>query len=185
MNCKRARTWLLLAETGELTPERRRRLEEHIAACAACERYAASLRALRGEYSTEAPPHTATPPPTLNAILLAARETVVQPAPKRRSVWFADWTLAERALAAAAVLLAALGLTVLLSRAPRRAAVVALDNALIERQVAAAVEAMEADWTAWEGEMALVALEFGDWYLLAGDAADEPAIAPAVFEVGI
>lgn len=186
MNCKKARTALLLAESGELAAEPRRALDRHLSGCAECRRYAASLRSLRGEYgASPAPPATATPPPTLNAILIAARETAQQSATARRNGFLKGWTWSERALAAAAGLLAVLGLTIGLSRLAGRGAAVAWDSARIERQVATAIEALEAEWTAWESEMALVALEISDWYLIAGDAAAEAFPAPDPGEAGI
>jgi anti-sigma factor RsiW len=159
MNCRKARKQLLLDDAGDLPASEEAALRRHVATCAACRRYEASLADLRGQYAAEetAP---ATPSPTLQAILAAAREPSVGAAlplaDHRRPLWQAA------AWIAAAVLVPAAAAFVLWPRVQRESRPIA-DLSRLERRVALAVEQMEEQWSAFEGELAIATLEIHDW----------------------
>ncbi len=174
MNCSKARKWLLLDDAGELPADRRARLAAHLAGCAECRNFAASLADLRGQYRAEGgAPNT--PLPTLTAILTAARGLGPPPAPRRAPHVF--WWSPPRALAAvAAAFLFFSALAVGLWRHRLAPSAARPSDAAIRAAVGLAIAAIENEWCALEGELAMARLEIGDWLSATEDpAAEGPA----------
>ena len=152
MICRKARKLLLLADAGELTAADEKALQRHLAGCPACRRYQASLQALRGEYHAEsAVEATPLPPPTLNAILSAARERAPAdeadlPVTPASGTWIRWAALAAIGLLIAATVHRFIGLH-RLSPPPQ-----AVETRLAEHMTQILGE-LEAEWTAWEREM--------------------------------
>ena len=109
MRCHRARKWMTAAVDGELSPRRRRALDGHLAACAACrrelavtERMLAALEGLPMEAAVSARLEQA----TLRRVRLAAADEAERAPASRWARWL---PLPAFALATAAVLVLALG----------------------------------------------------------------------------
>ena len=110
MRCQRARKWMTAAVDGELSPRRRRALDGHLAACAACrrelavtERMLAALEGLPMEAAVSARLEQA----TLRRVRLAAADEAERAPASRRARWL---PLPAFALATAAVLVLAIGI---------------------------------------------------------------------------
>ncbi len=110
MRCQRARKWMTAAVDGELSPRRRRALDGHLAACAACRRELAvterMLTALEG-LPMEAAVSARLEQATLRRVRLAAADEAER-APA--SPWRRWLPLPAFALATAAVLVLAIGI---------------------------------------------------------------------------
>jgi len=110
MRCHRARKWMTAAVDGELSPRRRRALDGHLAACAACrrelavtERMLAALEGLPMEAAVSARLEQA----TLRRVRLAAADEAERAPASRWRLWL---PLPAFALATAAVLVLAIGI---------------------------------------------------------------------------
>ncbi len=110
MRCQRARKWMTAAVDGELSPRRRRALDGHLAACAACrrelavtERMLAALEGLPMEAAVSARLEQA----TLRRVRLAAADEAERAPASRWRLWL---PLPAFALATAAVLVLAIGI---------------------------------------------------------------------------
>ncbi|RMH15501.1 MAG: hypothetical protein D6696_20590, partial [Acidobacteria bacterium] len=115
MKCDPYRDAIALAAGDDLPPGEARRLEEHLASCPACRAEAAELRASRAAFQAAAAPplDEAVLAPVRRAVLdeiarQQGRRATLLPFPRR---------VAGRWLAAAAVVLAALGVAWLARRA--------------------------------------------------------------------
>ncbi len=105
MKCEKARTWLFLEQSGELSRLRSRRLTAHLAACAECARYRDELSHITGIAKT----HLPTEGPAENVILKIIESTPVHGI---RHVVNFPW-IAARIVAWAAVAVAIVGGTML------------------------------------------------------------------------
>ena len=110
MRCQRARKWMTAAVDGELSPRRRRALDGHLAACAACrhelavtERMLTALEGLPMEAAVSARLEQA----TLRRVRLAAADEAERAPASRWTRWL---PLPAFALATAAVLVLAIGI---------------------------------------------------------------------------
>ena len=110
MRCQRARKWMTAAVDGELSPRRRRALDGHLAACAACRRELAvterMLTALEG-LPMEAAVSARLEQATLRRVRLAAADEAERAPASRWTRWL---PLPAFALATAAVLVLAIGI---------------------------------------------------------------------------
>ncbi len=110
MRCQRARKWMTAAVDGELSPRRRRALDGHLAACAACRRELAvterMLAALEG-LPMEAAVSPRLEQATLRRVRLAAADEAERAPASRWTRWL---PLPAFALATAAVLVLAIGI---------------------------------------------------------------------------
>jgi anti-sigma factor RsiW len=110
MRCQRARKWMTAAVDGELSPRRRRALDGHLAACAACRRELAvterMLTALEG-LPMEAAVSARLEQATLRRVRLAAADEAERAPASRWRRWL---PLPAFALATAAVLVLAIGI---------------------------------------------------------------------------
>ncbi len=110
MRCQRARKWMTAAVDGELSPRRRRALDGHLAACAACRRELAvterMLTALEG-LPMEAAVSPRLEQATLRRVRLAAADEAERAPASRWRRWL---PLPAFALATAAVLVLAIGI---------------------------------------------------------------------------
>ncbi len=110
MRCQRARKWMTAAVDGELSPRRRRALDGHLAACAACRRELAvterMLTALEG-LPMEAAVSARLEQATLRRVRLAAADEGERAPASRWTRWL---PLPAFALATAAVLVLAIGI---------------------------------------------------------------------------
>ena len=110
MRCHRARKWMTAAVDGELSPRRRRALDGHLAACAACRRELAvterMLTALEG-LPMEAAVSARLEQATLRRVRLAAADEAERAPASRGARWL---PLPAFALATAAVLVLAIGI---------------------------------------------------------------------------
>ena len=110
MRCQRARKWMTAAVDGELSPRRRRALDGHLAACAACRRELAvterMLTALEG-LPMEAAVSPRLEQATLRRVRLAAADEAERAPASRWRRWV---PLPAFALATAAVLVLAIGI---------------------------------------------------------------------------
>ena len=110
MRCQRAQKWMTAAVDGELAPRRRRALDAHLAACAACRRELAvterMLTALEG-LPMEAAVSARLEQATLRRVRLAALDEAERAPASRWTRWL---PLPAFALATAAVLVLAIGI---------------------------------------------------------------------------
>jgi anti-sigma factor RsiW len=110
MRCQRAQKWMTAAVDGELAPRRRRALDAHLAACAACRRELAvterMLAALEG-LPMEAAVSPRLEQATLRRVRLAAADEAERGPASRWTRWL---PLPAFALATAAVLVLAFGI---------------------------------------------------------------------------
>ena len=110
MRCQRAQKWMTAAVDGELSPRRRRALDGHLAACAACRRELAvterMLTALEG-LPMEAAVSARLEQATLRRVRLAAADEAERAPASRWTRWL---PLPAFALATAAVLVLAIGI---------------------------------------------------------------------------
>ena len=110
MRCQRAQKWMTAAVDGELAPRRRRALDAHLAACAACRRELAvterMLTALEG-LPMEAAVSARLEQATLRRVRLAAADEAERAPASRWTRWL---PLPAFALATAAVLVLAIGI---------------------------------------------------------------------------
>jgi hypothetical protein len=123
MRCQRAQKWMAAAVDGELSPRRRRALDDHLAVCAACgcelavtERMLTALEGLPMEAAVSPSLEQA----TLRRVRLAAADEAER-APARR--WTRWLPLPAFALATAAVLALAIGIVQRTDRVPSAPAV--------------------------------------------------------------
>src|SRR3989442_13688882 len=90
MRCQRARKWMTAAVDGELSPRRRRALDGHLAACAACRRELAvterMLTALEG-LPMEAAGSARLEQATLRRVRLAAADEAERAPARRGARW--------------------------------------------------------------------------------------------------
>jgi len=100
MNCQNAERAVLLAETGELSDRKLRKLEAHLAACAACAQYRQSARGIVASARESRP--AAEPSPLVMARIRAA--AAQRPAP--RFAFFRQPVVQGLACAAALAVLA-------------------------------------------------------------------------------
>ena len=110
MRCQRAQKWMAAAVDGELSPRRRRALDDHLAVCAACRRELAvterMLTALEG-LPMEATVSPSLEQATLRRVRLAAADEAERAPARRWRLWL---PLPAFALATAAVLVVAIGI---------------------------------------------------------------------------
>ncbi|TMB56374.1 MAG: hypothetical protein E6J60_06025, partial [Deltaproteobacteria bacterium] len=110
MRCQRAQKWMTAAVDGELSARRRRALDGHLAACAACRRELAvterMLTALEG-LPMEAAVSARLEQATLRRVRLAAADEAERAPASRGARWL---PLPAFALATAAVLVLAIGI---------------------------------------------------------------------------
>ena len=100
MNCQNAERAILLAETGELSDRKLRKLDAHLAACAACARYRQSARGIVASARESGP--AAEPSP----IVMTRIRTVAAQRPVPRVVLLRPPVLQVLAYAAALAVLA-------------------------------------------------------------------------------
>src|SRR5436309_3222231 len=110
MRCQRAQQWMAAAVDGELAPRRRRALDGHLAACAACRRELAVTDRMLGALEAlpmEAPVSAGLEQATLRRVRLAAADEAERAPGNGWRSWF---PLPAFAVATAAVLVLAVGI---------------------------------------------------------------------------
>lgn len=100
MKCHTSEQWMLLEQTGELSPRRARRMEQHLAECTACREWHAALRVVE-TCTAKGMPHGDPSATTLATIKRTARQHIDRPGYRHMP---APWLRPAYGLAAVAAL---------------------------------------------------------------------------------